>query len=236
MNNQQLHKAQISILYGLRRSTSARFSELMAPTGLESDTFKFHLSKLQKLGYVEKLSTGQYRLTSQGKEFANNLDSRVLHIQKQPKLSLLIVATRSNGVNQELLLLQERHRNPYWGFWGFVGGPIPWGVPPEVAAAQEFKKQTNLDASFETRAFLRQRDYLAESDQLLEDKLFTILVAQGFTGALSNTWSGGRNAWMTTDMLRTKDKHFANTFEILEMLQQDITYRTSDIHYHKTEY
>lgn len=87
-----LHKAEVSILKSLRRMEHARFSELMRPTGLTSDNFKFYLRDLVRLGWIEKDGDGLYVLTVAGKELANNLDETRQTVQKQPKLSVLIIA------------------------------------------------------------------------------------------------------------------------------------------------
>ena len=57
MSAPQLHKTQASILHSLRYAESERFNSLMHPTDQTSDTFKFHLRKLVKLGYVAKLES-----------------------------------------------------------------------------------------------------------------------------------------------------------------------------------
>jgi DNA-binding HxlR family transcriptional regulator len=45
-----MHRFEVSILRTLRWSDTARFSDLMRPTGLSSDVFKFHL---RKLGHID---------------------------------------------------------------------------------------------------------------------------------------------------------------------------------------
>src|SRR4051812_36888018 len=106
----ELHAFQISILRTLRHTRSARYTDLRIPTNLESDAFKFHLRRLVILQYVHKLDSGQYELTPKGKELANNLSKLLPHIQKQPKLSVAIIAVKY--VNQiPTYLFQQRLRN-----------------------------------------------------------------------------------------------------------------------------
>ena len=118
-----MHKAQFAILYTLRHCTSARYSQLLRATDLESDTFKFHLRKLIKPGYVHKDASGHYSLTASGKEFANRLDKTQRILQEQPKISLLLVAKRENMTGEAEYLCQQRKRNPYYDFWGCISGP-----------------------------------------------------------------------------------------------------------------
>ena len=145
------------MLRRLRRGQSARFSELMRPTGLTSDSFKFHLRRLQDYGWLQKMPDGSYSLTPAGKELANNLDEVRRTIQKQPKLSVLIVAERTvDGISQ--YLLQRRLRQPYYGFWGLLSGPVGWGESLEAAAQRELLKQTGFTACCTVRSFLRVTD------------------------------------------------------------------------------
>jgi len=220
-----MHKVQASILKSLRRKKSASFSTLMKPTGLLSDAFKFHLQKLVQTGYISKLAAGHYSLTPKGKEFANNLDDEQHAVQKQPKLSVLLVVPRRTTNGKVDYLVQRRQRNPFLGFWGLLSGPVQWGELPEDTAARELRKQTELEATFSVRMFYRQRDYRADTKQLLEDKLFAVVVASGLKGALANTWSGGHNSWVELDEVEKADeKYFPATQSILKALDSDKPY------------
>jgi ADP-ribose pyrophosphatase YjhB (NUDIX family)/predicted transcriptional regulator len=238
MNSSSLHKVESLILYTLRRSETARFSDLMRPTGLESDAFKFHIRKLVKSGYVIKLAEGSYQLTPSGKEFANNLDKTSRAIQKQPKLSLLLVVSRQNQDNETEYLFQKRLRHPFYGYWGCLSGPARWGEELEVSAAQELMKQTGLVASFTVRSFLRTRDYNADSDTLLEDKLFAVLesIIDDSKAPLTNSWGGGLNAWMTISELKNQEHCFRATEDTLAMLQRHTTYESTKQIYNSEQY
>lgn len=231
-----MHKVQIAILYNLRHAQSARFSALMRNSGLESDTFKFHLRKLVSLKYVSKLVTGQYTLTPRGKEFANNLDESSFVIQKQPKLSVLLVVTRLAADGQTLYLFQKRMRNPYYGFWGNIGGPVLWNEEFETTAERELKKQTGLTASFSVKSFYRKKDYDMKTDTMLEDKLFVILEADQIRGELANTWPHGVNQWMTEEELMQQEKYFKSSNEIIDMVRESRVYTSQSVSYDIHEY
>ena len=196
---------------------------------MESDVFKFHVRKLINLAYVEKLSSGGYRLTLLGKEFANNLDKATRTIQKQPKCSLLLIASKP-GINSETLyLFQQRRRQPHWGYWGFLSGPLRWGANAEDAAAHELQKQTGVVAEFGTAGFIRQRDYNSQDGQLLEDKLFQIMKAANIKHELISDYSGGYSEWMTLEQLKSKDKYFEPTQTVIEMLNNNQAYLLKDV-------
>lgn len=236
MRNSTLHIIEASVLYTLRHSESARFSDLMRPTGLESDVFKFHLRKLMSAGYIEKLATGHYRLTPVGKEFANNLDKTTQTVQKQPKLSLYLVISRQTQKNKTEFLFQKRLRNPFYGYWGCLSGPAKWGEELEKTATHELKKQTGLTASFTVQSFLRVKDYDTDSNTILEDKLFAILLARRSEGQLTDSWSGGSNQWMTIDELQRQPLHFKTTENVIHTLQTNQVYTSQKQIYNVDEY
>lgn len=236
METRQLHKAQFSILYALRHAESARYSELMRPTKLESDVFKFHIRKLAQLQLVQKMADGTYQLTALGKETANNIDRVAKTIQKQPKLSALLVVTRRNSLGQTEYLMQQRLRNPFYQYWGFLSGPIRWGTSAEETARHELQKQTGLEAQFSVRGFYRQRDFADDTNQLLEDKLFTVLCAENPTGELNNSWPGGLNKWLTASHLQTLPHLFDTTINTISMIESKQTYMMQDLQHASEDY
>ena len=236
MNDFQLHKTQASILHSLRYTKAERFSALMHPTNHTSDTFKFHIRKLVKLGYVTKLENGGYQLTASGKEFANNLNEEQRRAEKQPKVSILMVLTENNAKGETIFLLQKRSRNPFYGYWNEIHGRAKWGESFEATAKRQLKRQTGLDAEFKTHSFRHVRDYDTNSEKLLEDKLFVILRATKVFGEMTNDYDGGKNAWLTLDELRQQDKVFGTTLTILENLDNSEFYYAQDLSYQPEDY
>jgi ADP-ribose pyrophosphatase YjhB (NUDIX family) len=208
----------------------------MRLSGLADDTFKFHLRRLMKLGYVRKSEAGVYDLSLAGKEFANNLNQAVTGVQKQPKLSVLLVVSRpgADGSAPEYLF-QCRRRNPYYGFWSCFGGPLQWGEDVEETAARELRKHSGLHASFAVRAFYRKRDY-TEDGALLEDKLFTVLEAQEAHGKLMPEWHGGHTAWMTVNEFMQQEKRFDSACEVITMVRTGKTFASAQVTYPLEDY
>lgn len=231
----QLHKAQVSILYSLRHAPEARFSELMQPTGMQGDVFKFHVRKLEELGYIKKNQNGVYGLTVEGKEFANNLDEEQGSRRRQPKLSVVVLAMRRNEKGELQLLAQQRKRQPYLSYWGVVGGPVHWGEQLEEAGARELCKQTGLTAECRVRGFYRKQDYMPDG-VLLEDKLFAVLKAENVKGEHSDDWPGGINKWMTLEEFKEQPKHFASVIDMIDMLDSQQTYVSNKTIYTPGEY
>lgn len=234
MKQPKLHEVEVSILRTLRRHVTARFSTLMKPTGLLSDAFKFYIRRLVDVGYVVKNEAGMYELTTKGKEFANNLDETKLLVQKQPKISVIVCATKPADPTR--FLFQRRLRQPYYGFYGTISGPVRWGESFEQAAARELAKQTGLQASFAVKGFYRQQDYDKAASVLLEDKLFVVVEALQVTGELANTWTGGHNQWMTAKEYTQESKHFPFIDNIFAGKQANLLYADSVIQYEAGDY
>lgn len=230
----ELHRVEILVLRTLRRSISARFNELMKPTGLKSDAFKFYVRRLKELGYVNKDEDGNYSLTAIGKEFANNLDKDTAMVQKQPKLSVLIVIPKPNDKTR--FLFQRRLRQPYYDFYGELSGPVKWGEEIEVTAARELIKQTGLTGDCKVVGFYRQKDIDHTTESLLEDKLFAVVEATVKDEILENSWSGGHNEWMTLEEYRQKGRRFPATERILAMRATNQTYASEVTSYVHDEY
>jgi predicted transcriptional regulator len=194
MSQRQLHKTQVSILHSLRYAPSQRFSDLMRPTEHMSDTFKFHLRKLAKLGYIEKQARGEYKLTNTGKEFANILDENNGVPKKQPKLSVFVLPCKGTASGKIKYLLHKRVRNPFIGYWTGV------------------------------------------SQEILEDKLFIVVIAKNLKGELQNNYPGGVNAWLTADELARQEKYFFSMPAILEDAINGNSFAAQDLWHSPKEY
>lgn len=230
----KIHEAQIAILRELLFHPSAGYAELQKPTGLSSDHFNFHISRLVELGYVEKPRKGHYKLSQKGKEHANKLDTDAHTIERQPKVSVVLIV-QNNEVPTKYLV-QQRLKNPYYGFWGRLGGKVRWGETFEDAARREFKEETGLDGIFRFRVMCRKLDYKKRTKELLEDKVFIIMEAISYSGTMVEQFEGGRNAWMTQDDLLKQTKRFETAYEFVDLLKKNEVYVTREFEYDDSEY
>ena len=200
-----IHQTQIDILKELLFLPGATFSQLCRVAGLESDHFKFHIAKLVAGGYVEK-ADAVYMLTHKGKEYANKLDTDRNTIERQPKSAVIVVVFNKKGQ----VLVQERLKHPYFGFWGYPGGKIRWGETILQAGARELREETNLSAELTYRGVYHERVVSAETNELLEDKIFHIMEGRKPSGTMIAGFEGGRNVWMDLDTLAGKEKKYAS--------------------------
>ena len=182
---------------------TARFSEL---NKLEtpSDQFNFHLKTLLTSNLVEKTDKGLYKLTNLGKEFANRFDTDQGVVERQAKIGVLICCVRKDSEKKQFLL-QQRLKQPYFGYWGFITGKVRWGQGLIETAIREFREETGLSADFSLAGIKHKTDY-DKNGLLLEDKFFFVIKGENPKGKLKSRFDWGKNKWIDEDsLLKTKN-------------------------------
>src|SRR5260221_8054445 len=129
----------------------------------------------------------------QGKEFANRMDTSINKIEKQPKVSVLIVPIKFEN-SEKMYLISTRKKEPYYGFMGFMTGKMRFGETIEEAAKRELFEETGLSASFKHCFIIHEMVY-KKNGELLEDKFFNVVEASDINGELKNDDSSESN-WM----------------------------------------
>ena len=229
------HPAQVAIMRHLLFTPQAGFAELQKATGLSSDHFTFHIKKLTEQSYVEETEAG-YRLTHKGKEYANRMDTDENEIEKQPKVSVAITLERMGKNGEREFLFQQRKKNPYFDFWGRVGGKVRWGESVIEAARRELLEETGLDAEFEYKMLYHKRDFRKSDGKLLEDKIFLCVYAKNHTGELVEAFEGGVNRWMTVEEFHQQPKRFNSVDEFTELMERGETFAEREFYYDESEY
>jgi 8-oxo-dGTP pyrophosphatase MutT (NUDIX family) len=149
-----------------------------------------------------------------GKEYANRIDTSNTQIEKQPKISVLIIPEiEIDGVSK--LAVQQRLKEPYYGFQGFITGKIRYGETVFQAAARELKEEMDLEAEFEYLYTLHEMVYDKEGN-MLEDKFFHVVHAVNVAGQLIEQTKDGKNSWVTVEEFYAMEKKYHNEVEILE--------------------
>lgn len=214
----EIHPIQARILRTLLFQPEARFSQLNT-TKMSTDHFSFHLKRLVKVGLVEKTKKNTYRLTFDGKEFANRFDTEAITLEKQAKIGALVGGVREkNGRRQ--YLVQQRLKQPYYGFYGFLTGKVKWGEALFETAARELEEETGLSGNLTLVGIQHKTDF-SPKNQLLEDKYFFVIRADNLKGKLKKKFEGGKNQWLTkTQILKLPDV-FPNMELTIKTLNQD---------------
>ncbi|MFA6982243.1 MAG: NUDIX domain-containing protein [Patescibacteria group bacterium] len=221
----QLHTIQLKILRDLLFSDSARYSEIK-PIDMENSQFVFHLEKLIESGLIEKEDIA-YRLTDAGKEYANKIDTDIVKISHQAKVTTILCAIKENPTSKEYLIY-KRLKNPFYGCMGFPTEKPKWGETMEEAAKRGLAEEASLDG---TPVLFAIRHYLVYSDQngsLLEDKIMHAFMFVDPTGDLKGNLEGDYQWVKEKDLEKTVEPQLEEFPEILEALtkfKKEVTFK-----------
>jgi len=209
----ELHYIQMMILRELLLNSSRKFTDLNVKK-MPSDQFTYHIKTLINLDLISK-NKSYYQLTPKGKEFANTMDTDKYVLEKQGKISVLIIATRKRE-NSLYLLTQKRLKEPYMGFRGFISGKARFGETVINAAKRELKEETGLAGKFKFKYILHELIYLNKI-KLIEDKYFYVLQCTKTKGRLIDI-KEGENKWIEMKELFKTYKLFYDVKYILKNL------------------
>lgn len=210
-----LHPIQAKVVRDLVLRPSARFAELNSDH-LPTDQFSFHLRRLQEIGWIEKTSDGSYQLTDDGKHVGGRLDTETAQIEHQAKVGVSLSPIRQkNGVWQ--YLVQERLKQPYYGYHGLVTGKIRWGSSVLETAERELKEETGLTAGKMTVVQAFHKTDRDQTGKILDDKFFFRVRCEELSGELIELEPhSGRNFWCTREELLALPNLFPDMARILE--------------------
>jgi ADP-ribose pyrophosphatase YjhB (NUDIX family)/predicted transcriptional regulator len=211
--NKEIHEIQINILRVLLFKPEACFTDLN-PQNVSTDHFNFHVKRLLELGLIQKNESGLYSLTTTGKEFANRLDtdSKKIVVERQAKIGVLIGCVRGDHY-----LIQQRLKQPFYGYHGFVTGKVKWGETVLETAARELEEETGLSAEIELVGVEHKMDY-DQDNNLLEDKYFYVCRATNPKGNLIESFEGGKNLWVAEKDLTTLPDVFDDMSDVIKII------------------
>lgn len=216
--NPEIHSSQATILKTLLFKTRARFRDLNSEK-LPTDHFNFHLKSLLKTGLIEKAGGAFYQLTARGKEFANRFDTEKKIIERQPKVAVGVSCLKQTGP-QKKYLIQQRLKQPYFGFHGIVSGKVRWGETIAETAKRELFEETELKAeNLKLMAVEHKMDYNSDGG-LLEDKIFFIFLGLNPRGDLKESFEGGRNFWLKESEALKLPNLFDDVDQILQVFKK----------------
>ena len=135
------HELERSILLKLIHSPEMSFNELWAKQG-ESNTFTYHVHKLEQQGLIAKNTRGNYSLTDEGRRMSAFIEGETGTKAEFPTLTLVILARKG-----ERYLCQKRLKEPFYGYWGFVSGKINFGHNLFSCASRDLLEEAGLFGS-----------------------------------------------------------------------------------------
>ncbi|GHU08101.1 hypothetical protein FACS189431_3740 [Alphaproteobacteria bacterium] len=137
--NEVDHIIQKHIMSYLTLTESARFAQ-MRPPGVDSNLYAYHLTKLLKMGFINK-NEREYRLSTKGLIYVDRLSFDKTILSNQPKINTGILL--KNEFNE--ILLTKRLRQPLLGFWGLPMGKLHNDdTDIYVAAERELREKTGI--------------------------------------------------------------------------------------------
>lgn len=212
------HDAQMHILRELLIGNGKSFTDLATATSLTSDHVNYHIKQLIEFGLVAHApkSYGRYQLTRKGKDYANNMDTDDLKIEKQPKLTVDLAIESKDGK----FIFQERAKQPYFGYWGFPTGKIRSGETMIEAGARELMEETGLSADMRVVGVFHKLDY-DDAGEFLEDKYLVLIHGTNPRGELVVNTETHTNYWMTPDEYNQQEHRFGIIEETMELLRSD---------------
>lgn len=210
----KIHDFQISILKELLFKPSARFRDLKK-VDIENDHFSFHINHLLKEGLIAK-NNGLYSLTDTGKEFANRIDTDSLKLERQAKIAIALHAVRMVNGKMEILI-HQRLKEPFYGWYGSHSGKIRWGETPLQCAQREFLEETGLTGDFTHKGIVHYHHFHKDG-RLLEDKYFWVYRIDNVKGELREEVPEGKNIWMQEQEYRKLKNVFATAGEMMEAI------------------
>ncbi len=220
---ESLNPIQLKILSALLFNPTARFKELNKDF-MSTDNFSYHIRTLLASGLIKK-SGQRYSLTSKGKMEAGKIDTTVHKIEKQPKVSVILIPHKTiNG--EEQFLIQQRTKEPYFGYWGFIAGKIKFGETLNITAERELGEESGIGGEFKFRYEIHEMVYDKKTGDQLEDKFFHIIEVVNLTGELLNTTQEGNNKFVTAEEFEKISPKYHNEQDLLNwFLKKDFKFK-----------
>lgn len=109
------------------------------PDKIESGHFRYHLTQLVREGYIDTKRRGVYELSPAGKRFVDKLSEHSINASPMPKVITYTLLT-----DNDMLILQEKQKEPYLHLINMIGGKLHFGETSAQAAAREVEEKTGV--------------------------------------------------------------------------------------------
>lgn len=186
-NRPELHHIQRGILLSLATYSPQRFTELQPPR-IPNNTFSYHLKRLVDTGYITSTNKGYIATRKALKLIGFGASQR--QQSTSPTVITMLYVTNDEG---EVLLL-NRNKRPFQGWYGLPSGTVHVGESIDEAAKRELREKANI-ASTHTLKKLGVLDF-----QYREEETDDIFVhALGFLYSYHVSGSGNELNNMTTE-------------------------------------
>jgi ADP-ribose pyrophosphatase YjhB (NUDIX family) len=218
-----LNQIQLKILSRLLFNPKARFRDLKIDA-ITTDHLSYHLRSLLSEGLIKKDKL-TYGLTSKGKMLAGKIDTAAHKMEKQPKVSVIIIPHKTT-FGKERFLIQERTKEPYFGYKGFVTGKVRFGETLEQTAERELEEETGMGGKFRFCYEIHEMVYDKNTGEQLEDKFFHVIECYDLKGKVTKKTAEGLNQFVTVEEFREMKPIYHNEIDILDwFLKKDFEFK-----------
>ncbi|MFS8130939.1 MAG: NUDIX domain-containing protein [Candidatus Dojkabacteria bacterium] len=208
----ELNPIQMKALKYLLFNPKSRFKNLNTES-LPTDHFSYHIKSLVDLNLIKKEGQ-EYSLTLSGKEFANRMDTDNHTIEKQPKVSVILVPIKIvKGI--KYVMVQQRLKEPYYGYFGFMSGKVRYGETIFETAKRELKEETDLDATKFRYCYILHEMVYDMNGNILEDKFFNVVEVKNVTGKIKDA-EGSKNFWFNKKQFAEMGPKYHNEDEMMD--------------------
>lgn len=167
------------------------FNQIWGKRG-DSNKLAYHINRLVENKILSKSPSG-YCLSAKGKALSALLDGDGKE-SPHPVMAYVVIISKAGK-----LLCQERLKEPFRGYVGFVSGNIKFGSSVIDCAIAGVKKQAGLDLK---NPVIKGTEEIVtfEGDEALYHHMISI-VTGGCEGELISEMPGKRNRWVTKKQL-----------------------------------
>lgn len=177
------------ILSKLTYNSALAFNKLWNKEG-ESNRFAYHLKKLEQDGFIKKTEKG-YSLTRKGKEYVTYMEGKTGETWKFPVIAVTTVIFNKKENN---VLMLERAKEPFRGYWGLHGGRLKFSDYILECAKDSILEETGLICHVELKGLFSSKTF-EEHELSYNHQLFVVKATQP-KGTLLQKTSKGRNKWV----------------------------------------
>ncbi|MBW3015634.1 NUDIX domain-containing protein [Candidatus Woesearchaeota archaeon] len=205
--NQDIRK---KIILKLIHQPEARFSDLW-DKDIESNTFSYHLKKLEHEGLIEK-GEEIYKLTTKGQKLTAFIEGDSGDRAALPTPTVVVVVK-----DDDKILAQKRLKEPFYGYHGFISGKINFGFNVIECARRDLMEEAGLEADFEFKGIGMTKTF--NNNELAFHHFFHFVLATNPRGELKKSTHKSENFWININDIKNLER-FPDFDDVVELLNQ----------------
>lgn len=206
-----MHEQRANILKKLMHSTGLGFNELWENEG-ESNKFAYHLKILEEDEFIEKINE-KYSLSHKGKRYVAYVDGESGNKTNFPLVGVICVIYDKD---KNKYLISKRLKEPFYGYYGFIGGKLEFSQYIFECAQKEIKEETGLVCDMGLKGLLSSKTY--NNNFLSYNHQMFILFCTNPQGDLIDKTREGENIWMSEEEI-LKLKIFSDVPHLFEIVK-----------------